>query len=241
MTKRKNPEDLLRKPRAIQPPTHGEVARGYKWARKICSCEECFKLDAAEQKRYAYRKALGKVSGKVPTYIARKMIKEQLVGRRGMTLVEIASATGYSREQINLIVGAGNRRDQSPKNVRSDFMDKLEKLEKETRGRKKFGTRARGDYVAPDRAQRAVHGLNLQGYTCEWIANRVREKTGKPSNPKHIAHIQCGTYNATMAWLDAALAEIASEVGFTQGPSTRVAAAARRKGYKPLLEWDDLL
>lgn len=225
--------------REFAEPTHGDVARGYKWQDHICSCEECYMLNSKSQKRRKIRRVQGLTRPRVRTYIARKLIKEQLVAR-GFSIREIAQEVNYTERQIQEIVKPSPSRNGANKFVRGELMDRLKALEARSRGRKPIGVRANMNLVSSDRARRALEGLWLQSYGCGWVSEEIERRTGRHIQRQTVSRVMHQHHPGIQKDLDAIIAEIARDVGFTTGPTKRVAALAKSRGYKPLLEWDDL-
>jgi len=217
-----------------------DAPRAYKWKRSLCTCEQCFIASRKEQKRGQVRRDLGLVKNSVNASVARKRLKS-LITVHGLTVRQISDYTGYSREQLQKIKKPHGK--HYPRNVRGDLYEKLGEMIEQHRQTKPPKTRRTKRTVDPDRAQRAVHALMYQGYPQGWISDRLNEmieKDGK-STESYVSTICRGSYGQVLKTVDDALVQLVRDVGLKQGPSARVAAIARRRGYKPAMAWDDFM
>lgn len=95
-------------------------------------------------------------------------------------------------------------------------------------------------YVDPRRARLALRGLAAQGYTRQWIRSRIGldfntiwRLTSDEDAPKSVKKIMRDTEEKVL--------QLAREVGSSDGGNTYTRSAARARGWKPTMYYDELV
>ena len=217
--------------------------------RGICSCDTCAQAKRRSEKATRVRQALGTQDSLVPAEETVKQVR--YLQRIGMSVTYIADKVGYSPNALRRLIGPTSRSKyqaslQNGRRVSSRRAAEVERLYQQVsheRRHRAAGTleqagAVKGGMVSIRLSRLALEGLQRQGFSQRWLADRLG-LTGHKQVHKMLL-----TSKMTTPEIEARILTLVQEIGSresTEPRAQRTKNDAAKKGYRKTLYVDSLV